>query len=299
VDVNASCASLTATADYTGILNLGSGTYACNVFGDVLLDNPNFSMGNATLTVRGNFDNVHNTTFDPGTSHLVLTGVGKTFSSILDVPTTRRWYKLTFDTGSNYTLGGSNTVRVLNTLTVNGTVNTSTLTLDAYNTCNVVFGSAGSVSGAVFSLTDCQTGNGLITFPSTAHITTTNFNITMGWGGSLSFPPGTYEAANVSFTNGSAFVRTLILTAGLYKFTGHVGFTNSNAGGSLVIANTNNPNFEYQSNLTFVRSAGTLTYTKGTGGITLTGSNNQVITLIGLVVETITNSKSSGTVTYP
>lgn len=291
--------SLTSTSGYTGTLDLADSGYSHNVFGDCTLANTSFDLGNSTLTVAGNFDNRSLTTFTPGTSTLVLTGQNKTIYSIYDVPTTRRWYNVTFAEGSSYTIGGVNTLRVLNNLTINGPVNVSP-TLDAYNTARVYFGAAGAVSGNLFSLTDCQVGYGLMTFPATAHITVTTFNIGVGWGGNLTFPPGTYEAGTTTFSNASSSsgTKTLEFVSGTYAFTGNVVWSNTNVNGGLAISNVNNPSFEYQKNLTFTWTAGTMTYTKGTGSTTLSGGNNQVLTLLGFALEPVTRSKSGGYVTW-
>jgi len=87
--------------------------------------------------------------------------------------------------------------------------------------------------------------------------------------------------------------------SGDYVITGDLTIQTNTAGSTLTIANDeNDPNISVAGDVTLNQTAGTLTYTKGTGTITLSGSNNQDIDFDDRAIEALTIAKTGNTATF-
>ncbi|MBP6930206.1 hypothetical protein KBB60_01220, partial [Patescibacteria group bacterium] len=92
IDIN----SLTLTSGYTGTFDNATNNRAVDVSGNVIMDNTQTDMGDATWTVGGNFDNQHVTTFNKNASTVTMTGTGKEILS-----NSRQFYNLTIANGAS------------------------------------------------------------------------------------------------------------------------------------------------------------------------------------------------------
>jgi len=210
------------------------------------------------------------------------------------------FYKLTVGTGGTLTVAGTSNY-VVNVLTVNGTLdipvakNTGVVT-----TGTLVVAAAGVISGAgSFTLSSPSSGAGITSQAGTISVAT--LSVLNPASGSV-FAAGTYASATVTISGTGAAAYVFALAAGTTTFTGDVEYKINNAGGSLTVTNAANGSQVYQGDLKFSESAGTLTYTKGTGSITFSGTAAQNFydaDGIGATnpLEDIVINKASGTLT--
>lgn len=284
-----------------GGVHFGTGSYVHTISGNALFNAGSLDCGNSVLAIAGNFDNRNLTTFSAGTGAIRMEGNDKTFYSISDSPTTRRYYYLDFPLGCYTRLKGTNTVRATNRIDISGRVHCEDVTLDAYNTTGVYFNATGRVSGGVFSITDAQTGYGIVQFPVGATIDCSYLTFNCGWGGICSFPPGTYAAGQVEIrdTSSNASPHSIQLQNGTYTFPGIFAFSMSNPNSTLTMQNdVNNPSFVFQSNVIFTQTSGALAWTRGTGSITFSGGNTQSVSVAGRSLEAVIINKTANTLTF-
>ena len=278
----------TKTLTVAGALTLssGSGTFdnstydeAINVTSDVTMDNGTTSMGDATWTVSGSFDNKDVTTFNSNLSTLVMNGSTKTLTPKTNVAL----YNLTIASGASIT-HQTNNFGVDNVTTVNGT-----LSIDSGRNINAaedtIIGSAGRITGAGSYTIYRSAGISSFASGGVVDVATLYF---AGIASSYSIAPGTYSSAEV-IIKGSPSATSLawIPSAGTYTFTGNVTYISDSTAYTTTITNsTNNPNFIFKGNVTFQQTAGTLIWTKGAGTITFTAaSGTQTVNFLDKTVE--------------
>ncbi len=312
-----SCDATSAAATYMGKIDLADGSYRHAVSGDVTLDCTAFDMGNSTLTVGGSFDCKDVTTWTAGTATLVMTGTGNLIG------------QTNAGTLANLIINNTATTTVATVSTYVGNLSTSGaviinsgLYLGFTGTVEALAGSISSPGTGFLKLYYSASGKGIITKDVGCTISCPIQMIAAHPAAILA--PGTYGGL-MTVANYSTSSSTWTPSAGTYNFDGGLTVSNNNAAptvtlnaanattinitgnytvtnfaaGTIAITNNvGNPNFNVTGNVTFTQSAGTLTYTKGTGTITLSGTAVQTVNLATKTVEgIIVNKPDAGTVT--
>lgn len=157
--------------------------------------------------------------------------------------------------------------------------------------------STGIVSGVGaqgFRIISALSGGGVTVFEAGGSITAI-LNIINPASGTI-MAASTYESPTFKVRNTSATVAIMELS-GDYVITGDFQLENTNAGGSIELKNsTSNPSFEIRGDIIRTETAGTCTWTKGTGDITLTGAADQDVDVDTDDVEDFIINKSAGAV---
>ena len=114
------------------------------------------------------------------------------------------------------------------------------------------------------------------------------------------YAPGATWDCNVLISNRTTASAYELRLNGDYDINGTLLIQTNTIGSTLVIANDqgNNPNINVSGAVTFVQNAGTLTYNKGSGTITLDGSGNQSVDFAGYTIEALVIANTGGTVTF-
>ncbi|MEK6862686.1 MAG: fibronectin type III domain-containing protein, partial [Nanoarchaeota archaeon] len=101
-------------------------------------------------------------------------------------------------------------------------------------------------------------------------------------------PAATYSSATVTFNHTHTSAAGTLTFLGNVVFTGNVTFQTGGAAGYTIANGTNNPNVEFRGNVALTQNTGAITWTKGTGTITL-GNNHsdgtQTIDFLGKSIE--------------
>lgn len=279
-------AAVDMQSGYTGTINGATDDLSHAISKNAIFDGTRFDMGDGTYTVGGNFDNKDVTTFNANGSTLILNGVNKTLTGV----GSNMFENLTID---GIIITNANEIICNNNLTVNGRIAANGI--QKIRLIGPAFLQVAS-SGII-------TGTGELRFSNESGITQQDGKIDISKMTFLAahitgtIIPATYESATVTSDNTGAGSRTLRLSSGSYIFTGDVVFLVNNTGGTVIDNVTNNPNLEFQGNVTLTETAGTITWTKGTGEITLagTGSGTQTIDFLDKSVEAITVNASGAT----
>jgi hypothetical protein len=286
-------AGFTAQVGYAGVFDLATFDLTMDDGASIVLDMAGeFDMGTGTLTTT-NFDNASVGTFTEGSSTLIMRGTGDIVSA-----SGNGLFNLTIDVGATTTVTTSFT-KFAGLVTVNGT-----LSLDSGKIAktvgagDVVIGPGGLLTGdGHFQLELPGSGKGISSFDPTGMIDVATLTIVQPTAASV-VAAGLYDSLLTIVNNVSGNARVLTLSSGDYTFGGNLEFENTGAGSLTIANNTNNPNIELQGNLIWTETAGTLTYTKGTGDMTLSGLSNQNIELGDNASENLTISKpTAGDVT--
>ena len=281
-DVDLSDSGLTLTlADGADFLADGTGT---------------LRWGNGTIVLNnGDFDNSTQTTQLLGTGTLVMGGTGALTLGVANFAK-----NLTIAAGGAITVDASS--QMVAALTVNGTLSIGAgLKLTSTTAVGLTLGANGTVTGAgELALIPADAGEGILALPSTATIDIAALTIQLPHVDSV-FAVGTYESAVTKFKVMAAAAYTVTLSetpSDPYVFAGDLELECTNAGGSLTIANdTNNPDITLQSDLTWTATAGTITYTAGTGTLLFSGDNPQTIDFSGQTADPFAINKADGLLT--
>jgi hypothetical protein len=259
-------------------------------------------MGTATMwTTSGSWDHSAVTTFNMGTSLVTMNGATKTVNN-----NGKDFYDLTISGSVTTNTSGGSALDINHTLTVSGTFTTQELTRP-YGTLAITGTGTVSVSVQMTSastLTIASGGKltGAGSFTMSGNITTMSGTIdvatlNMG-GGNQSHVAAQYDSATVNFGPYSA-TRTFTSLAGTYVFTGNVTFSVDGAFIGTIKNDTNNSNWEFKKNVALsTTNGGTLTWTKGTGTITLgdnASNGTQTINFLDKAVEDIVVTASGDT----
>jgi len=274
------CDGLAFANTYTGTINfnghaMGFGT------SDFLGANGGSATVNcaaSTITCSGNFDNKDIGTWTRGTSTLVLSGSG-TFTGSQNL--------------YNVTVSGTYTILLGSEIDAYGT----TLTISGALTCN---GKLYSRSGNTLTIsgTLSGTGNAILQGHTFAEMSGTYSidDTSMYVGSDIAFT----LTGNATLGGDWVFRYAGALTFGSheYTFSGAVKF-DPIAAGVLTIANgTNSPDLVFEGDVTVGEMTGTVTWTKGTGSITISGASDQDIDFNGKTTEEIIVDKSAGVVSF-
>jgi len=282
--------NLTVQAGYTSKIDLSTFNLTMDDSGDILLSGGGeFDHGTGIISLtNGDFNFSAQTTWTGASGTLQMGGTG-----ILTRKTGKQIRNLIIDAGGAITT--PNSLNVGGICTLNGTLN---IVGNFYIYGNVVVGPTGRLTGAAIALLTPGPGEGIGSFAVGGIIDIAELQIFRPDIASV-FAPGVYDSALVHVINNAATSQTLTFSATPttpYTFTGNLEFENSNAAGSLTIANnTNNPDIIIQGDVIRTETAGTITYIKGSGTLTVSGGDAQSLDFNGSIIEDFIVSKTSGT----
>lgn len=289
--------NLTTVVGYTAKLDLATFDLTMDDGGDIILDQGGeFDCGTGTISLtNGDFDYKDVATFTPGTSTVVMSGagnlIGKHQATIQNL-TISATAAVTVPVGSGISIFIGTALVVSGSLTV-------TASREIWSVIGTVVLNDGAEITGDGSLTIYQpgAGQGITTKHASSTLDIARLNVNRPVATSV-FAAGAYESDSVRIYNSSAFASTFTLN-GSYTFTGDLEFENSNAGGSLTIANdTNNPDITVEGDVIWDQQAGTITYTKGTGDMVASGLGDQNLDFGGQASEDLEIDKTtSGDVT--
>jgi len=258
------------------------------VASDVTMDTANtVSMGDATWTLNGSFDNQHVTTFTNDNSTVVMNGTGKNIVS-------------------------NSSTTPLKNLTINGTTTlfNGNLVTEGIATVNVAFTMAagktwypGSSSDTKIAAAGSVTGSGGLNLGNGSAISQMDGTINVA---TLTFANDhnanivakQYDSATVNVSSDTAGARTFTGKTGTYTFTGAVNIKLTGAGTYTVDNSANNSNWDFKGNIILSNTGGgTFNWTKGNGTITFSGTGAQSVNFLDKTVEDLRDSNTGGTVT--
>ena len=259
---------ITLTGDLDGTLltltdgDFDAATFDVDMSGDIICDNADtLDLGSGTWTLAGDFDYKDVTTLDRGTSEVVMTGTAD-----LIVKSTAYLYDLTIQAGAVVTMpaGSDSFLYIAATCTINGSFEVvSGKKAFGFGTSSV--GNSGVLTGAGFFHV---AGSGDLT-PQNGTVNVASLIIYRPVTTAV-LAPATYDSALVEVQVDAAAAYTLRLSSGTYVFNGDVELENTNAGGSLTLdLATNNPDINFGADVLLDEQAGTITWTRGTGTITV------------------------------
>jgi len=286
LDLAAACDKITigtVGALYTGTLDaatydvtIGTGGLDCTYGGSATLD-----LGSGTWTCSGDWDSQDLGTLTPGTSRVKLTGLTK---NVRTHGTNGPLYELEI-TGSYTHTDSSSYLAITSGLYVSG----SLINSDTIYATNADVQNTGSITGAAKIQLGYLTNSSNISVQSG----TLSVPLDVQWGSTIC--AATYGGA-VTFSCSSSLTRTSTWGAGTYTFEDVFAVDEAHPTGTYVMdLATNNPDMAFQGNVTISESGGgTVTWTKGTGTITLSGSSNQTITTLNKPLEDIVIDKTAG-----
>ena len=284
-DVAIDIASIDVQSTYGGTLDFADSSYSHAIGGDATFDGSGtIDLGNSTLTISGNLDNIDQTTFTSDTSTIVMDGasttilstrnhdlvnltisadveilIGTTYSlDILGV--------LTVDAGATFTLGQGVDMRPGSSLVNNGIIHVNN---------GIILSLYSSTFSTIGTLTNNTTGKVNLLKNNTIN------------GGTFGIPVYAHDYLG----NGTLTINGNIV------FQDDFQFDSKKAGSNFTFNNGGNHNLTFQKDVLFTETAGTIIYTKGTGTITISGTIAQDIDFNGETVEDIVIDKSTGTVT--
>jgi len=302
LSANANCASITCSSN--GAQTLDMATFDLHVFGDFILgsdDTNHFSevdMGTGICTVDGDWtegtSGNGSVTLTRASSTLKMTGTSKTIKT--------RYFSYQFtsvEIASGATIsissGYSPELKVHANLAVNGT-----LTISNGNQI-VLNGNGGSIDVGASGLL-AAAGNGYLSVAQAQNIgngissNSGEISCTV----SMSFYRGTFASGKYSGAvtlQGAAAANQLTLTLGTYDFDGDVSITSGAASSTIWNIGSVAVDYDFSGDISVDQSSSPLTWNKGTGSITFSGTADQLIDFDGETVEDITIDKTSGKVT--
>jgi len=277
-EATAAINSLVVTSDYGGTLDFND--WAVNVTGggDMTFDGSGtVDCGASTITCAGNFDNKHQGTWTRGTSTLVMTGTGKTLNN------GGTYHNLTLS--GSITLANAIRVDVYGVWTISGPCTQQVTSLFLGSALNI----SASIDVQAFKVLEVRagtltlSGGGTLTGDGELRVrdaTVAAFSGAETWDIATStihrsntLGAGVYQSSTV-LCEGDNTGNTLTF-GGACTFTGNVTF---DADVAAYAVNVNNQNLTFQGNLTLSESVGTLTWTKGAGTITHSGTSDTTFT---------------------
>jgi len=256
--------------------------------------------GSGTISLtNGSFDNSQQTTWTHGGGKVAMGGVGT-----LTSPNTTVLGALEILSGATVTCADSTGMQ--GALDVDGEFLIASGKLAQVSTSNgkTSIGSAGRLGGdGTLRIDAWAAGSGITSFAAGGTIDVAELQLARP-NAAAEFAVGTYSSTRVVVYNwtDAGYTLTLSATPGSgYVFSGDLEFENTNAGASsaITIANdTNDPDLTLQGDVIWTPTAGTLTYTAGTGTVTFSGASDQDIDFGGSTIEDVIVDKSAGTLTF-
>lgn len=293
-DLDVDNSKITSTADPKSIsgdvnfseagndINLGAATWTITLSGGDAGDDFNFKSSG---------------TWNAGTSTIVLGGEG----DISGAASSHDLYNLTIPSSPS-----SADIRMIQNVLI-GASGTFDLDGDLEIVSGKVFyakgittvGGSASITGAgTYRQYYAGSGVGLTTFTEGGLIDVATFDVYRGHVDSV-LAGGTYTSASVEFTSNAAGATGVTLGSGAFIFLGDVTFENTGAGSNVIDVATNDPDLTFQGDITWNQAAGTLTYTKGDGTITASGTDaTPDWDWGGATIEDIVVNKLAGALTF-
>ncbi|MFA6510106.1 MAG: DUF2341 domain-containing protein, partial [Candidatus Peribacteraceae bacterium] len=258
------------------------------VRGDVTMDNTRTDLGDGTWTVGGSMDFEHVGTWNRNSSTTIMTGSGT-----LMTKTAAYLHNFTVGTGASIS-DRSTTTGAAGTVTINGTL---TIADDkqfrCLNDCHTAIGATGRITGAgQFWLFSPGSGVGITSFAEGGVFDVAYFNIYKPGAAAIALASGKYNS--ILRVSNEDQASTLRLPSGNFIIGGNASFNAQS--NTLVIDNVNNPAITFLGDVIVTETSSTLTWTKGTGTITLSGATAQSVNLLGKSVEDVVINKTHGTV---
>lgn len=285
---------LTILAGYGSKFDMATFNLTMDDGGNITLNGAgNFDCGTGTITLtNGDFDNKDVGTFTRGTSTVVMNGTGNLVGT-----TANSFHNLTIALGAVITLTEHTLIFGLHNVLGTFSIASSKYILVGGTTS---IGASGKITGSsgTYRVYMPGAGKGITSFAVGGVVDVGELQIDRPHSAAV-FAPGTYSPTLLVVKNVLANPYTFTLSSGDYVFTGNVEFENTDAGGTLTIANdTNDPNITIQGDVIFTETAGTITYTKGDGTITASGGSAQDWDWGDQTLEDIVVAKSAGTLTF-
>ena len=292
IDVDINIASLTLTADYTGIFDNATNNKNINVAGNVTMDNTQTNMGDGTWTVSGDFDNKDVTTFNRDDSTINLYGESKQIVSA----STKYFNHVTvfgsYEVVGTSTMGGVLSLEGDAVLTANGS---SSISLGQFGGRNDI---------QIKSPTAKITGTGSITMNGNSKISRKDgvidihtIDVFFVHSASNTLVPATYESENVIIRQRVDGDFAFAFQGGLYTFNGNVKFSLDAYDRVYTIDNSASPSFVFKGDVIIENPAGgTFVWQKGNGTITIGGTSAQNLDFLNKAVEDIVISNTTAPV---
>jgi len=270
----------TFTTEYlmlvTGYWDFGDADITCT--GDFTADNADINWGSGNIIIGGHCDWEDVPAYTRGTSQTKLTGTSKNLSM------GGRVYSL-WVTGSYTTVGGTNIGVQDGDLIVDGTLTAGNTTgLWAWWDSKVQINTGGTINGTTgLTCYRSQNGGGLTVLDGT--LSPTTFFIRESYSTGV-FVGGTWDCIVYLFGQGAdAEIR---LNNETYTITGPVYFQSYDGYTTLMNNAINNPSFILHHNfIALWVDGGTLTWTKGTGFITLASGGSQTFSMEDIPTQTV------------
>lgn len=291
---NTAWGSLTLTELYTATLDLADSAYTLTITdgGSVTLDGGGiFDCGMAIISItNGTYDFRDQTTYTRGSSTLVLNGTSTFFAQ-----DNKHGHNLTIAAGAEVTQAGGS-AGFYGTITINGQLTVTGVYLYVNSACKVVANEDAVLTGTgTIYFLEPAASCGWTTLHSGATISIANVLISNPVTTAI-FAAGTYGCTLFRVRCNSTKTLTL---SGNYIFTGSIELETFGTTPSLTIANdTNDPNIEIRGNVIWDDQTGTITWTKGAGTITASGTAAQSWDWNDATIEDIVINKTGGTLTF-
>jgi hypothetical protein len=267
-DAAINIASINVQSGYSGTLDFANSSYTHTISGNVTVAGTGtIDYGDSTITSGGSWDQRKQTTIDPGTSHVHLTGSGKSLNS----DAAEKFYDLTIDSGASYS-GGFARIYVKNSYRLEAGATMLAKSLE-------------SDDGVTFTIDGEHTDNNTTSTTQLARRVTldgsgvyTSIGRQLMFLGSSSSPDDTTTvAATADLTIGAP-------VAVFNQFVSDYATLTIESGGAIT----------FTSDVNLTPNQNTLTIN---GELNLSGANDQELELSSVIADDVVINKSAGTVT--
>jgi len=281
--------SLTGTAG-----SFDAATYNVTTIGSAIFDFTTLSMGSATWTIGTSFDNADCSTVNRDTAALKLIGTGTFFTGSKYVFSLWIASTATITIPASYGRCGAQTGSP--TCLIDGTLICTGYLLCLGN-CQTTVSATANISGATgFYIHYPANGGGIVSYSASATVTCTHLYYYYPVATAVLVPADYSSITEFYVRNENASACEMRYSGGTYTF--HNWYHYETSSGSLVIDNSvNNPNFVCERYLYIQNS--NITWTKGSGTITFSGSNaHGFISTFGHQIENTQVAKTGGRAMY-
>ncbi|MCB4756844.1 MAG: hypothetical protein LHV69_07430, partial [Elusimicrobia bacterium] len=254
------------------------------VAGNVTMDNGTTSMGDSTWTVSGNWNHSAVGTFNANQSLVKLVGSGKKLNTFYnkDLYDLEITGAITVDDADSSYVTVSHFAQVSGALTMNNSRSLEIVGDLQVAGTGVIDGDGGvDLNGGALSQMDgaIRVSQLIVEGDHLANVV-----------------PAKYQSpiVKIMMPGSSGNTYTFRGQSGTYWFTGDVTFDGSGNNVTVIDDATNDPNWIFEGDVTFLTVDGSsLTWTKGTGTITFSSNTAQVADFAGMSVENIISSNTS------
>jgi len=272
-----------------------------NIAGNFITDKQstgaiNINMGSGTTTISGGTITFVGSTVTKGTSTLKLTGTTNIFWPTDDL------HNIEIDTTGNVTLNAGSPTNCdwTNNFVCNGTFVTPLgLKCRGRGVGTVTVGASGSLTGGgIFQVKNHNINNSA---GGTIDVANLKAYVDLPASTTTKSFLGSCDSATLEFrgnpNNGVTHTWRFGSNA---TFTGNVSHSvePTYVGTVGIDHSTNNSNITYQGDVTLTENSGSISYSKGTGTITVNGAGDQTFTVLNKDLETIDVDKASGALIF-